>query len=225
MLYGFLAVLALGVPSSSTVGALYRGQAVQYAGRSFCHRLRSSACSSGDEARRRSRSVPFRSGVCADCWPQPRGDETSTRVIRGPIQTVRPGSDSDHCRGPRRQLPVCLPADLLPACRRRCPWRHGSQRAAWPTRRRRWIQAGDQLFRVQGTIVSNQMEVLYYVDTSEGRPLNIEVLRAGQKQAFSITPVNDGRTGAWASRWSRRRPRSATRSLTLPARVSSARCS
>ncbi len=55
------------------------------------------------------------------------------------------------------------------------------------------IQAGDQLFRVQGTIVSNQMEVLYYVDTSEGRPLNIEVLRAGQKQAFSITPVNDGK--------------------------------
>jgi len=57
------------------------------------------------------------------------------------------------------------------------------------------IMAGDQMYRVNGFLISDFHQVLFMVDYAKGKPIDIEVLRNGQPQTITVTPVMD--EGRW----------------------------
>jgi len=53
------------------------------------------------------------------------------------------------------------------------------------------VVAGDQIYRINNFLVSDYSEVQSLVDQAKSRPLTMEVLRDGQSRVFTITPVLD----------------------------------
>lgn len=51
---------------------------------------------------------------------------------------------------------------------------------------------GDQIFRIEGLIMSATELVPYYAQQSEGKPLHIEVMRSGQLHSLNVTPTKEG---------------------------------
>jgi regulator of sigma E protease len=54
------------------------------------------------------------------------------------------------------------------------------------------VLPGDQLYRIDGYLISDYHEVLFMVDSAKGQPLKLEVIRGGQLQTLSIVPAKDG---------------------------------
>jgi regulator of sigma E protease len=59
------------------------------------------------------------------------------------------------------------------------------------------MQAGDQLFRIDGHIVSSQEHVKYVISTSGGKALQIEVVRGGERKALTIAPAPSDDHKSW----------------------------
>jgi regulator of sigma E protease len=53
------------------------------------------------------------------------------------------------------------------------------------------IQAGDQIYRINGFLISDYHEVLFMVDSSKGKPMQVEVIRNGQLQTITVEPALD----------------------------------
>lgn len=57
------------------------------------------------------------------------------------------------------------------------------------------VLPGDQLYRINGYLISDFHEVLFSVDRAKNTPMNLEIVRNGQPLTLTVTPVQDN--GSW----------------------------
>lgn len=58
------------------------------------------------------------------------------------------------------------------------------------------VQPGDQLYRINGYLISDYHEVLFNVDRAKGQTLNLDLLRDGKLTTVQVSPVQDEK-GIW----------------------------
>jgi regulator of sigma E protease len=59
------------------------------------------------------------------------------------------------------------------------------------------LQHGDQIYRVNGYLISDSVEVASIINHGKDRPVVLEVLRGGQSKYVTITPRLDPKDGIW----------------------------